>query len=89
MKKLLMSITAVAAAVSFSSCATNPYGPGATNAQRDAATGAAAGALIGGIIGHQSGKGLEGAALGAAAGGVGGHMVGKNKDQQQQQYYGQ
>ncbi len=83
MKKVFLSLTAAATAFSFTSCA-NPYGAGASNAQRDAATGAIGGALLGGIIGHQSGKGLEGAAIGAAAGGVGGHVVGKKKDAQYQ-----
>jgi len=81
MKKTLLSIVAAVSAFTFSNCA-NPYGPGATNAQRDTATGAAAGAVIGGIIGHQSGRGLEGAALGAGAGAIGGNMVGRNKDAQ-------
>ena len=81
MKKTLLSIVAAASALTFSNCA-NPYSPGATNAQKDTATGAIAGTLLGGIVGHQSGKGLEGAALGAAAGAIGGNVVGRNKDSQ-------
>jgi len=79
MKKTLLSITAAASALTFSNCA-NPYAPGASNAQRDTATGAIAGTVLGGIIGHQSGNALEGAALGAAAGGIGGNVVGRKKD---------
>lgn len=82
MKKTLLSIVAAASALTFSNCA-NPYGQGASNAQRDTATGALLGAAIGGVVGHQSGKGLEGAAVGAAAGGIGGNAVGRNKDAQQ------
>ncbi len=79
MKKTLLSLTAAATAFSFSSCA-NPYGPGTSNAQRDATTGALLGGAAGAIIGHQSGRGLEGAAIGAAVGGAGGYAVGKSKD---------
>lgn len=79
MKKTILTVTAAAAALLFSSCA-NPYGPGASNSQRDATTGALLGAGLGGIIGHQSGRALEGAAVGAAVGGVGGYAVGQNKD---------
>lgn len=86
MKKTLLSLTAAATAFSFSSCA-NPYGPHATNAQRNAATGAIIGGAAGALIGKQSGRTLEGAAIGAGIGGVAGHMHGKNQDAQQQGYY--
>jgi len=86
MKKTILSITAAVSALTFSNCA-NPYGPNATNQERNTATGAIAGAALGGIIGHQSGKGLEGAAIGAAAGGIGGNLLGKKQDAEQQQYY--
>jgi uncharacterized protein YcfJ len=81
MKKTLLTIAIAASAFTFSNCA-NPYAPGATNAQRDTATGALLGGAAGAIIGHQSGRGLEGAAIGAAAGGIGGNMIGRNKDAQ-------
>lgn len=85
MKKTFVAITAAATALTFSSCQ-NPYGPGATNTQRDATTGALIGAAAGGIIGNQSGRALEGAAIGAALGGAGGAAVGSNKDKQQYYY---
>lgn len=81
MKKTLLTIVAAASALTLSNCA-NPYGPGASNAQRDTATGAVAGGILGGIIGHQSGRGLEGAAIGAGVGAIGGNAVGRNKDAQ-------
>ncbi len=81
MKKTLLTIIAAASALTFSNCA-NPYGPGASNAQRDTATGALLGGAAGAIIGHQSGRGLEGAAIGAGAGAIGGNMIGRNKDAQ-------
>lgn len=81
MKKTILSITAAVSALTFSNCA-NPYGPNASNQQRNTATGAIAGAALGGLIGHQSGKGLEGAAIGAAVGGVAGNQVGKRQDAQ-------
>ena len=81
MKKTILTIITAASALTLSNCA-NPYGPGASNAQRDTATGAIAGGILGGVIGHQSGRGLEGAAIGAAAGGIGGNMIGRNKDAQ-------
>lgn len=79
MKKAIVSMVAAATALTFSNCA-NPYGPGASNAQRDTTTGAAVGAGVGALIGKQSGRTLEGAAIGAALGGVAGNQVGKNKD---------
>lgn len=84
MKKTFLSLAAAASAISFSSCA-NPYAPGATNQQRDTATGALLGGAAGAIIGHQSGKGREGALIGAGAGALLGNHVGRQKDTQQ--YY--
>ena len=86
MKKTLLSLTAAATAFSFSSC-TNPYGPNASNAQRNAATGAIIGGAAGALIGKQSGRTAEGALIGAGVGGVAGHMHGKNQDNQRNNYY--
>ncbi|SHJ46258.1 Glycine zipper [Rubritalea squalenifaciens DSM 18772] len=85
MKKTFIAIAAAATALSFSSCQ-NPYGPGATNTQRDATTGALIGGIAGAVIGNQSGRSLEGAAVGAALGGAGGAAVGSTKDKQQNYY---
>lgn len=76
MKKSITIAAAIAAAVSFSSCANQ--GPGANQGM---ATGALLGAAAGGIIGHQSGRALEGAAIGGIAGGAIGNTYGTAQDQ--------
>lgn len=85
MKKIILTILTAGAVSALPSCQ-NPYGPGATNTQRDATTGALIGAAAGGIIGNQSGNALEGAAIGAAGGGAIGAAVGSNKDNNHRYY---
>ena len=81
MKKVALT-AALAAGLSVSACATNPYGynndPYANNDQtRRTATGAAAGAVAGGVLGAvvPGVSTVEGAVAGAVLGGVLGAVV--------------
>lgn len=79
MKKSFITLTAALTALSFSSCQ-NPYGPGASSAQRDAATGALIGTAAGALIGNQSDDALAGALIGGAVGAGAGYATGNEKD---------
>jgi uncharacterized protein YcfJ len=81
MKKIMISLSALALAFGGTSCQTGP------NAQMGTAAGALGGALLGGVIGHQSGRGLEGAAIGAAGGAAAGNLMGGSVDARNAQMY--
>jgi hypothetical protein len=81
MKRILLALPALAAALVFSSCESGP------NAQTGTGVGALGGALAGGIIGHQSGHTAEGAVIGGVVGGAAGNAIGGQQDRRNG-YYG-
>jgi len=72
---VLIMITALMGAVSFTSC-------NWSNAQKGGAIGAGTGAAVGGVIGAQSHNTAVGAIIGAAVGGAAGALIGDYMDKQ-------
>lgn len=72
----IVSVSALAIALTFSSCVGPYYGGGYGPGPQDGAVvGALGGGAVGGIIGNQSGRGLEGAAIGAVLGALAGSSL--------------
>ena len=74
MKRILLVIPSLTAALVFTSCETGP------NASAGTGIGAVTGAVAGGIIGHQSGNTAEGAIIGGVVGGAAGNAIGGAQD---------
>jgi hypothetical protein len=86
MQKTILSLAALASAISFSGCVGS--GP---HTEAGAVTGAGVGALAGAIIGNNShgGDALGGAVLGGVVGGLAGAAIGNSVDHEQGTVYGQ
>lgn len=80
MKSKMLSGLILAATLTLTGCANNPYASNATTA--DTGGGALLGAVAGAVIGNQVGSPLAGAALGAGVGGVTGYAIGHNSHAQ-------
>jgi hypothetical protein len=82
MKRFLLTIPALSAALALSSCETGP------NASTGTGVGALTGAAAGAIIGHQSGHTAQGAIIGGVVGGAAGNAIGGSQDRRNAGYYG-
>jgi uncharacterized membrane protein len=80
MKRLLILIIAILAAINLAGCA------GMSETQQRTTTGGLSGAAAGAAIGAMAGNAGLGAAIGAAAGTAGGFLYGKHKESEQRAY---
>jgi hypothetical protein len=80
MKRLLIIVIAILAAINLAGCA------GLSDTQQRTVTGGLGGSAAGAAIGAMAGNAGLGAAIGAAAGTAGGYLYGKHKESEQRAY---
>jgi hypothetical protein len=80
MKRLLILVIAILAAINLASCT------GMSDTQQRSLTGGLGGSAAGAAIGAMAGNAGLGAAIGAAAGTAGGYLYGKHKESEQRAY---